>query len=68
MKTNLLLTIVGIGYGVLLMSTLFVKTRFTDTFRIDALFIPNPSETTRPLSFVAGLCFAGYSVYSLLAV
>lgn len=64
---DLVLTIVGISYGVLLMSTMFVKTRFTDAFRIDALIIPSPTETTRPLNFVAGICFAGYSIYSLMA-
>lgn len=63
-----IITVIGISYGVLLILTAFVRTKFTEAFRIDALFIPNPSETTRLLNLVAGILVAGYSIYSLLEV
>ena len=62
-----LLLIGGIIYGALLIAVVFVKTKFTEPFRIDALIMPNPSEKTRPLNLVAGICFAGYSIYSLVS-
>ena len=34
--------------------------------RIDALFIPQYSDNTRPLNLVVGALFAGYGIYSLL--
>jgi len=61
-----LLTTGGIIYGVLLIIIVFVKTRFTEPFRIDALIMSSPSEKTRPFNLIAGICFAGYSIYSLL--
>ncbi|TAL59531.1 MAG: hypothetical protein EPN85_09130 [Bacteroidetes bacterium] len=61
-----LLLIGGIIYGVILIMVMFVKTKFTEPFRIDALIIPGFSEKTRPINLVAGICFAGYSIYSLL--
>lgn len=60
-----LLTIGGIVYGLLLIATVFVKTKYTEPFRIDALIMPSPSEKTRILNLVAGICFAGYGFYSL---
>ncbi|MDO8446517.1 MAG: hypothetical protein Q7T53_10530 [Deltaproteobacteria bacterium] len=62
-----ILTYVGIIYGILLVLATFVHNKVTEAFRIDALFMPNPSESTRPLNLVAGLLVAGYSIYSLLA-
>jgi len=62
-----ILTYVGIIYGAMLVLATFVSNKVTEAFRIDALFMPNPSEATRPLNLVAGLLFAGYSIYSLLA-
>ena len=59
-------TVIGTIYGILLILTVFVRTKFTEAFRIDALFISNPSETTRLLNLVAGILVAGYSIYSLL--
>ncbi len=61
------ITAIGLIYGLLLIGTYLVPTKATEAFRIDALFMPNPSEATRPLNLVAGLLFAGYSIYSLLA-
>jgi len=35
--------------------------------RIDALFIKECTERTRPLNLLAGLLIAGYAIYSLLS-
>jgi hypothetical protein len=44
-----------------------VRTRFTEAARIDALMVPNPSETTRPLNLLIGLALIAYNGYSLFA-
>ena len=59
-------TVIGIIYGFLLILAFFVRSRITESMRIDALFIPQYSENTRPLNLVAGALFAGYGIYSLL--
>lgn len=61
------ITVIGIIYGLLLIGTYLVPTKATEAFRIDALIMPNPSEATRVLNLAAGLVFAGYNIYSLLA-
>ncbi len=63
---DMLITLLGVAYGVLLISAFFLRTKFTESFRIDALLMPRPSESTRPVNLVAGLIVVGYSVYSLL--
>jgi len=57
---------IGIIYGLLLVLVTFVRSPVTESLRIDALFIPQFSESTRPLNLVAGLLIAGYGSYSLL--
>ncbi|MBM2837671.1 MAG: hypothetical protein HW415_296 [Deltaproteobacteria bacterium] len=64
---DLTITVIGMIYGLLLIWIYFVPAKATETLRIDALIMPNPSEATRVLNLVAGLLFAGYSIYSLLA-
>ncbi len=61
-----LVNAIGIGYGILLVLTAFVRTRVTESMRIDALFIKQYTESTRPLNLIFGLLFAGYGAYSLL--
>lgn len=63
---DMIVTVIGIIYGLLLIFTAFVRTKFTEAFRIDVLFMPDPSEKTRPLNLVVGILVAGYSIYSLL--
>lgn len=58
---------IGIAYGIFLILTAFVRTRVTESMRIDALFIKHYTESTRPLNLVFGLLIAGYGIYSLLA-
>lgn len=55
----------GIIYGLLLILATFVRHRVTESLRIDALFIPQPTESTRPLNLIVGLLVAGYGIYSL---
>ena len=62
----MVITVIGIFYGALLILAAFARNKSIDAMRIDALIIPEPSESTRPLNLVAGLLFAGYSIYSLL--
>jgi len=61
-----IVTAIGLIYGSLLILAAFYRTRITEAFRIDALFMPKPSEATRPLNLVIGILVAGYSIYSLL--
>jgi len=61
-----IVTVIGIIYGVLLVLAAFIRTKLTEAFRIDALFMPKPSEATRPLNLAVGILFTGYSIYSLL--
>ncbi len=62
---DVLVNVLGCLYGVLLVSTMFLRTRLTEAMRIDALFIPQFSEKTRPLNLLVGLMVAGYGAYSL---
>ena len=62
-----IVTVVGIIYGLLLILATFVRSKVTESMRIDALFMPQPTDNTRPLNLVVGIAFAGYGIYSLLA-
>ena len=61
-----IVTVIGIIYGLFLILVTFVSNKVTESLRIDALFIPQPGENTRPLNLVVGILFAGYGIYSLL--
>ncbi|MEK7261467.1 MAG: hypothetical protein AAB068_05415 [Pseudomonadota bacterium] len=58
---------IGIAYGILLVLSVFVRNRVTESMRIDALFMKQSTENTRPLNLVVGLLVAGYGIYSLSA-
>lgn len=58
---------IGIAYGIVLVLSVFVRSRVTETMRIDALFMKQYTESTRPLNLVIGLLVAGYGIYSLSA-
>lgn len=58
-------TTIGIIYGALLVLAAFVSNKFTESIRIDALFIPKPTESTRILNLIVGLVIIGYNAYSL---
>ena len=62
-----IVNVVGIIYGLTLILATFVRNKVTESLRIDALFIPQATDDTRPLNLVVGLLVAGYGIYSLLA-
>jgi hypothetical protein len=65
---DILVNTIGIAYGILLILTVFVRSRVTESMRIDALFIKQPTESTRPVNLLAGLLVAGYGIYSLAGI
>jgi len=52
-------------YGLLLVVGTFVRTPITEALRIDALFIPQAGDSSRPLNLLLGLLIAGYGAWSL---
>lgn len=60
--------VLGAAYGLLLVLTVFVRTGVTESLRVDALFMKQPSEQTRPVNLIVGLLVAGYAIYSLMRV
>ena len=62
-----IVNIIGIIYGLILILTVFVRNRVIESMRVDALFIAEASEKTRPVNLLVGLLVAGYAIYSLLA-
>lgn len=60
-----IVNVVGITYGCVLILAAFARNQVTESMRVDALFMPHPSESTRPLNLVIGLLVAGYGIYSL---
>ncbi len=65
MQLDAILTVIGVIYGVLLIFSVFMRNRFTEAMRIDALLMPNPTQNTRILNLIAGLLILGYMIYSL---
>ncbi len=55
----------AIAYGLLLVLGMFVRTPVTEALRIDALFIPQAGDASRPLNVLLGLLIAGYGAWSL---
>lgn len=64
---NTIVTVVGIIYGLVLILVTFVRIKLIEPMRIDALVVPQPTESTRPVNLVAGILIAGYGIYSLLS-
>lgn len=65
---NTVVTVVGIIYGLVLILITFVRIKFIESMRIDALVIPHPTDSTRPVNLIAGLLIAGYGIYALSVV
>jgi hypothetical protein len=55
----------AIVYGIVLIASMFVRSPLTEALRVDALFIPQAGEKSRPLNLVFGLLIAGYGGWSL---
>jgi hypothetical protein len=64
---DLIVTVGGMVYGAVLVSVAFIRNRYTEALRIDALMLPKPTDATRMLNPVIGLLLIGYEAYSLLA-
>ncbi len=64
---DLIVTVGGMLYGLVLVCVVFFRNRFTETLRIDALIVPNPTEATRMLNLVIGLLLIGYNGHSFLS-
>jgi len=56
----------GIIYGTILIAGMFVRTKFTELLRLDSVFMPRPSESTRIINLVFGILILGYNSYELL--
>ena len=63
---DIIVNAMGISYGIILILAALVRAPVIEAMRIDALFIPQPTESTRPINLIAGLLFAGYGIYSFL--
>ena len=57
----------AVAYGVTMVVATFVRHPLTEAMRIDALFIPQANERTRPLNLLMGVAIAGYGAWSLLS-
>jgi hypothetical protein len=55
----------AVAYGALLVAGFFVRSQLTEALRIDALFIPQAGDKSRPLNLLFGLLIAGYGAWSL---
>jgi len=61
-----IVNVIGILYGLVLILAFFVRIKVIESMRIDALFMPQVSENSRPVNLVAGVLVTGYGIYSLL--
>ncbi len=61
-----IVNVIGILYGLVLILAFFVRNKVIESMRIDALFMPQATENSRPVNLVAGVLVAGYGIYSLL--
>jgi hypothetical protein len=61
------INLLGALYGALLVAAVFVRAPLLEALRIDALFLREASEKTRPVNLLAGLLIAGYAAYSLMS-
>ncbi len=55
----------AVAYGIVLIAGVFLRAPVMEAFRIDALFLPHPSEKTRPLNALFGVLIAGYGAWSI---
>lgn len=62
---NIAVTALGFLYGFILVHAAFFDNSITSKFRIDTLFIANPTTSTRMLNLILGLFIIGYNGYAL---
>lgn len=65
MSMSALVHVGAVVYGGALVASAFVRTPLTEALRVDALFMAQADERTRPLNLVLGLAIAGYGAWSL---
>jgi len=63
---DMALTIGGIAYGLVLIAATFINNKILESFRLDVLFMKQPSQSSRGVNLVAGLALIGYNVYTML--
>ncbi len=61
-----IVNVIGIIYGLILILAAFMRNKALESMRVDILFMPNPTEKTRPVNLFVGLLIACYAAYSLL--
>lgn len=66
MKMDIAVNVIGIIYGLVLILTAFVRNKALEPMRVDALFMLQPNEKTRPVNLVFGILVAGYGIYSMV--
>lgn len=64
---DIIVNAIGISYGIVLILATFVRTPVTESMRVDAMFMRQPTENTRPMNLIVGVLVAGYGIYSFLA-
>lgn len=62
---DLVLTLAGIAYGVLLIAVTFINNKYLGAFRLDTMFMRDPSPSARGVNLVAGLAIIGYNLYTM---
>lgn len=55
----------AVTYGLVVAGSAFVSHPLLEALRVDALFLPQASERTRPLNLLFGMLVAGYGAWSL---
>ncbi|MFZ4859220.1 MAG: hypothetical protein ACOYL3_22810 [Desulfuromonadaceae bacterium] len=63
---DIAVNVIGIIYGLVLILTAFVRNKALEPMRVDALFMLQPNEKTRPVNLVFGILVAGYGIYSMV--
>ncbi len=63
---DMALTIGGIAYGLLLIAATFINNKVLESFRLDVIFMKNPSQSSRGVNLVAGLALIGYNIYTMI--
>jgi hypothetical protein len=62
-----LINLLGVLYGALLVAATFMRAPLLEALRVDALFLRDASDKTRPMNLAAGLLVAGYGLYALMS-
>ncbi|HLC18042.1 MAG TPA: hypothetical protein VJM57_03400 [Thermodesulfobacteriota bacterium] len=44
----------------------FINNKVLEAFRLDVLFMRNPTQSSRGINLVAGLALIGYNVYTII--